>query len=273
MTGTTPLDDAAMAALSTWVAAHDAHAAGLIEGLYAVGSVALDDRQPGSDIDIVAITAEPADEETFDSIVAAVSEFVARRDDDRGWIDGPYVSWGDLSVPPTPLHRPWTHEDTLHHDAECFEINPITWYVLATRGVTLRGPRPTELSIYVDAGDRIDFVRQNTDTYWRPLHDQAVDRLAALTPATPIPGEAITWSVLGVCRMWFTSETADVTSKSGAGLWAADLLGGAEAALLQRCVERRRQPAPVTFREAAHATDVMGQILERIPRVGAQSTR
>ena len=56
-------------------------------------------------------------------------------------IDGPYLAWGDLiAAPGTGLHRPWTLDGELHHDGDCFEINPVTWYTLATYGVTVRGP-------------------------------------------------------------------------------------------------------------------------------------
>ena len=58
----------------------------------------------------------------------------------RPFIDGPYVAWGDLITPPMALHRPWSLEGRLHHDGDCFELNPVTWYVLATHGVTVRGP-------------------------------------------------------------------------------------------------------------------------------------
>ena len=56
-------------ALETWLACHDRVAPGLIEGLYIVGSIALDDWRPGSDIDLVAFTADPATDEDRKSVV------------------------------------------------------------------------------------------------------------------------------------------------------------------------------------------------------------
>ena len=53
-------------ALGTYLEIVDSTAPGLVEGLYVVGSYALDDWQPGrSDIDIVAVLAEPATDEDF----------------------------------------------------------------------------------------------------------------------------------------------------------------------------------------------------------------
>ena len=50
------------------------------------------------------------------------------------------------------LHRPWSHEGSLHHDGECFELNPVTWYVLATYGVTVRGPSTDDQIVGLDHG-------------------------------------------------------------------------------------------------------------------------
>ena len=50
-----------------------------IEGLYVIGSIALDDWKPhSSDIDIVAITTEPADEETAATLLTAHAVFSER---------------------------------------------------------------------------------------------------------------------------------------------------------------------------------------------------
>ena len=127
-------------ALGTYLEIVDTTSPGLVEGLYVVGSYALGDWQPGrSDIDIVAITAEPANDEDFGSLLTAHA--LLNEAQPRPHIDGPYLAWGDLiAAPGTGLHRPWTLDGELHHDGDCFEINPITWYTLATYGVVVRGP-------------------------------------------------------------------------------------------------------------------------------------
>ncbi|HEY5422678.1 MAG TPA: nucleotidyltransferase domain-containing protein, partial [Ilumatobacteraceae bacterium] len=125
-------------ALGTYLSAVDAAAPGLIEGLYVVGSYALDDWQPGrSDIDIVAVTAEPATDDDFATLRTAHA--IIEEHQPLPQIDGPYLAWTDLTAAPaTGLHRPWALGGELHHDGDCFEINPVTWYTLATYGVTVR---------------------------------------------------------------------------------------------------------------------------------------
>ena len=58
-------------ALAAWLDAHDEAAPGVIEGLYLVGSVVLDDWTPHSDIDVVAVVADPSDPDLFDDLAAA----------------------------------------------------------------------------------------------------------------------------------------------------------------------------------------------------------
>ena len=100
-----------------------------------------------SDIDIVAVMAEPATDEDFGSL-RTVHALLAERQP-TPHIDGPYLAWADLIIAPaTGLHRPWTLAGELYHDGECFEINPVTWYTLARYGVTVRGPAPETLNIW-----------------------------------------------------------------------------------------------------------------------------
>src|SRR3954452_22310672 len=112
----------------------------MIEGLYVVGSFALDDWHPGrSDIDIVAMTAEPATDDDFAALRTAHA--VLAEHQPLPHIDGSYLAWTDLSSPPAPgLLRPWTVDGELHHDAACFRSNPVEKLTLVPYGVTVRGP-------------------------------------------------------------------------------------------------------------------------------------
>jgi hypothetical protein len=208
-----PIDVAT--ALGTYLDVVDSVMPGFVEGLYVVGSYALDDWQPGrSDIDIVAVTAEPATDEDFGSLRTAHALLTERQP--LPHIDGPYLAWADLiAAPATGLHRPWTLDGELHHDGECFEINPVTWYSLATCGVTVRGPAPDTLDIWVNTEDRVRFVADNLTSYWAELAEQVENTCD--DPTAKFAMESFEWCALGALRLHYTAFTGDVTSKRGAG--------------------------------------------------------
>lgn len=207
-------------AIAHWLGHHDHHAPGLVEGLYLIGSVALGDWRPGSDIDVVAFTAEPATNDDAAALRAAHEAYVAQS---GTVVDGPYLAWGDVAVPPLAAHRPWTLDGEFHHDAECFETNPVTWFALATRGLAVRGEPAPDLGVFLDVAERRSWCRENLDTYWRGVRDQVVAALDADPDRAQFPAAMTEWCALGVARMLFTIETGDVTSKTAAGEWARDL--------------------------------------------------
>ena len=202
-------------ALGTYLDIADSVAPGLIEGLYVVGSFALDDWQPGrSDIDIVAVSSEPATDEDFGEL-RTVHALLAERTTLPS-IDGPYLAWADLiAAPATGLHRPWTLAGELHHDGDCFEINPVTWYTLATYGVTVRGPSVDTLNVWHETEDRVRFVVDNLSTYWHQLAESVA--AACEDPRASFDLASFEWCALGALRMHYTAFTGDVTSKRGAG--------------------------------------------------------
>ena len=202
-------------ALGTYLEIVDTTAPGLVEGLYVVGSYALGDWQPErSDINILAVMAEPANDEDFGQLLTAHA--LLDEAQPQPHIDGPYLAWGDLlAAPGTGLHRPWTLHNELHHDGDCFEINPVTWYTLATYGVVVRGPNTDRLNIWHEVEDRVRFVIDNLSTYWLELSASVV--AACEEPEASFDLDSFEWCALGALRLHFTAFTGDVTSKRGAG--------------------------------------------------------
>lgn len=252
------LPDEARAALDRWLAVHDEVAPDLIEGLYVVGSLALDDWQPRSDIDIVAFTADPATD--ADAVLLRDAHVQATAELGRS-VDGPRLAWGDVTVAPISLHRPWSLDGDFRHDGDCFEINPVTWYTLAVHGVAVRGPEPSTLGVVTDVDDRRMFVRDNVGTYWQQVA-RTVSAAADDPERSQFDAEVTEWCVLGIARMFATYRTGRVLSKSAAGEY---LVSEAPeyAPLVERVLDiRRRSEAlePVD-RSTAAAT---AELLERV---------
>ncbi len=247
-------------ALATWLGAHDEVAPGMVEGLYVVGSVALGDWMLHSDIDVVAVVADPSDPDLFVDLAAAqalVRERVSIA------VDGPYVAWGDLVVPPMALHRPWVLDGEYHVDGESFEINPVVWYTLATYGLALRGDAADRLGVHVDDGERRRWVRENLDTYWRGVGERLAAAIEAEPTSETADGAVLEWVGLGVARMLYTWETGDVASKSAAGAWAAERAPDF-ADMLRAAVGLRAVPGEATRAHLLDAAAFTEVVVDRI---------
>ena len=246
-------------ALATWIDAHDEVAPGTIEGLYVVGSVALGDWTPHSDIDVVAVVADPSDPDLFADLAAA---HTLVRDRVSIAVDGPYIAWGDLVVPAMAVQRPWVLDGEYHVDGESFEINPVTWYTVAAYGIAVRGVQPSHIGVVSALEERRTWVTENLDTYWRGVAEALAAGLAE-SPEEEWGGEILEWVALGVARMLYTFETGDVISKSGAGRWAADRIPRHEA-LFHRAVEVRATRDSVPRDVLVQCADVAREIVAAV---------
>lgn len=254
------LPSAVAEALATWIDAHDEIAPGVIEGLYVVGSVALDDWTPHSDIDVIAVVADPSDPDLLGDLARAQATVRGRM---SIAVDGPYVAWGDLVVPPMAVQRPWVLDGEYHVDGESFELNPVVWHTLATHGIALRGDAPDRLGVHVDLGERRRWVRENLQTYWSGVGE----RLGAAIGADPVSesadGAVLEWVALGVARMLYTWETGDVASKSDAGVWAADRAPDF-ADMLLAAVNLRAAPGLASRSQLLDAAMFTGIVVESV---------
>ena len=175
----------------------------------------------------MAVTAEPATDDDYGSL-RTVHALLAEQQP-LPHIDGPYLAWGDLVVEPaTGLHRPWTLSGELHHDGDCFEINPVTWYTLATYGVTVRGPAPDTLGIPTDMEARVRFVVDNLpavlDARWPTTSPRSCVREPDAGIRAPRPSCG---ARSGRCGC--TSRRSPATSPPSAGAGGYGLEGRARA--------------------------------------------
>ena len=247
-------------ALRVWLDTHDEAAPGVIEGLYVVGSVALDDWTPRSDIDIIAVVADPSDPD-LPGDLAGAHALVRERTSIP--IDGLYLAWGDLVVPPMAAQRPWVLDGEYHVDGESFEINPVVWYTLATYGLALRGASADRLGVPLDLGDRRSWVRENLLIYWRAVGERLRAEIEADDTIDTAGGDVLEWVALGVARMLYTWDTGDVASKSAAGTWAA---GRAPdfADMLLAAVNLRAEPGLATRAHLLDAAAFADVVVENV---------
>lgn len=252
----------ARAALEVWLQHHDDHAPGFIEGLYLVGSIALGNWQPDSDIDFIAVSSTPATGDTIDALRSAHED--AKADVGGIDIDGPYVTWVDLQKVPEPLVRPWTLHGDFHHDDGCFEMNPVIWLTLAEHGVAVRGPQPDAVEIAVDHNRVRAFIADNTSSYWRSV-GPSIRRALDDPDRTEFDSALTSWCVLGVARMLYTARTGGVTSKSGAGRWISDEFPQHRRLVQHALAVRERTESSPDGRDTAQATaDYLDHICDHI---------
>lgn len=196
-----------------YLGAADAEAPNLVEGLYLEGSVALGDFRPfSSDIDFVAITAEPLE---GGHLVALERVHRRRKQRARPSFDGIYVTWQDLRrVPLDVIPGARSHEGEFQREGNG-PLSPVTWHTIARYGVTCRGPRPTELGIRTDFASLARWTDENLERYWRRLVRDASNwrsrwGLVSLTTYATL------WIVSGISRLHYTLATGDIISKEGA---------------------------------------------------------
>ena len=186
---------------------------GRVEGLYLVGSVALDDYRPGaSDVDFLAVVATPLSEDEVTTL-GEVHERLRDKVPEPAY-DGVYVTWHQLAHDPTGLTGVPAHHDRAV-TTDGFEANPVQYRTLAEHPVVIRGTTSPE--VFTDDALLRRWVRTNLDTYWA----EWVDRQHTLVRGAMLLADwAVGWGVLGIPRLHYTLATGDVTSKTGAGEYA-----------------------------------------------------
>lgn len=136
--------------VDAYLAMVQVEAAQLVEGLYLVGSVALDDFQPhASDIDFIAVTARQPQAADLAALDRVHTRLRARQP--RPFFDGLYVTWDDLARDPAQLEPgPSVHEGSLNPYSRG-KRNPVAWQTLAQQGIGCLGPDRAGLTLWTDA--------------------------------------------------------------------------------------------------------------------------
>ena len=236
---------------------------GLVEGCYVTGSLALGDFHPGiSDIDLLAICSHaPGRGE-----VAALTGVHQRLHSKPPWlttvdwlepasspaaqapggpnVDVVYATAEDLRSDPTTLALPHSLAGALKPSGD--SATPVLWRSLTTHGIAVRGEPILEETVWFDPETLRRWNLTNLDTYWANKIDEYTHRWT-VSDQTVRHEYGLQWLVLGVPRLHYTIATLEVTSKTGAGRYALDIVQSSWHPVIRTAIAlRANQQAPLT---------------------------
>jgi hypothetical protein len=235
----------------------DQRAPGLFPDASIVGSLALDDAQPGkSDIDLVLICPDSA---TNDDVMAALGPAMSmiRRDYPEPGLDGIVLTPRDLALGPTMIEgpRPVIFEGNVELRNDGSAWNPVTWQILRQDGIRWRGRSLSDADLHDDPDLLRTWTRGNLEGYWRPWLARS-GRLLSPFGAWSLRGDFVEWGVLGVTRLHYTIATGQITSKSGAGAYALETFPEYWHLIVREAMDIRRNPERA---RSLYRRDVLGR--------------
>lgn len=208
----------------------DRVAPGLVTGFYLVGSVCFGDfhaRGAGrgrlstsSDIDFVAVTDRRAEPGEIEALALALAHGTTVAQFPKPHFDGAVLTWADLAAGPDACPDVPCAQEGRFTEAGRDGLNPVMFCELASRGIALRGPGPSAMDVWADQNALRAFTVDNLSRYWRPWWEKN-RRASALSLAVGMSPWFPVWAVLGVSRLHHLLATGEMTSKCGAGRYAA----------------------------------------------------
>jgi hypothetical protein len=232
---------------------------GRIDGFYVVGSASMGAFCAGrSDVDFVAIVnggelgrAELARLRAvhLGRWTTALVHDVALR---RRWplvCNGIYLQAGALSISPLEVIPLAGHVTGRFRIAtrEGFDVNPVTWQVLAHHGIAIRGPDRDRLQIRTDEAELRAWTLANLNAYWQPWVQRA--RHGALNTRGVPPRRLAASGVLGAPRLHYTIATGQIATKEAAAHYAIEIFEPRWHAQIEDALAfRRGQPPSARYR-------------------------
>lgn len=267
------LPPAVAARVHSYLEEVDAALPGAVEGLYVVGSVALGAFRPGrSDIDFLAVLGRSL----HDGELAVLRSIAHRRHRRavveaalrRRWplvANGCFVPWAALEGPAIEAPVVAAHVAGEFSIGEGFDVNPVTWRILATRGIAVRGPAATTLPVVSDDDELREWNRENLGGYWRGWAASMRRANLARTRAR-LMHVAATWGSLGAPRLHATIATGAILTKEQAGEYAKDAFDAAWHPLLDRALAywrgSRRALAIAPARQLRETADFVDMVID-----------
>ncbi|GAA3763608.1 hypothetical protein HDA32_004671 [Spinactinospora alkalitolerans] len=229
----------------------DTEAPGLVDGLYLTGSVALCDYRPhASDVDFVVVTSRRITDADRAALRRVHSRMRSRFP--RPQFNGIHVTWDDLTADPLSCGPVVSVLGGRFRAKASADVNPVTWHILAEKGVPVRGPLPVELDVWDEREGLRAWSLGNLDEHWRRWRAKA-GRLITPRGMAALGSLAPSWGVLSVSRLHFTLRTGEITSKSGAGLYALHAFPERWERIVNECLRIRRNSRLPSLYESALA--------------------
>ncbi|MDP1859688.1 MAG: DUF4111 domain-containing protein [Gemmatimonadaceae bacterium] len=236
-------------------------------GFYLVGSAALGGFRRGqSDLDFVAVLDESrvGDVALIRKVhrrawVRALGRAVVNRDLDAGACNGTYIASAELTKPVTdvvPIASQVAHQV---HTGGGFDVNPVQWKTFAECGITLRGPRPSELHLQPQPELLRQWVLDNLNSYWTWSSKRCA---TGRSPNSRFhsPRWVTAWGVTGPARMHATVATGAVISKQAACEYALERFDPTWYPIVNEALAYLRgEPADPAFRDPAVRYRATGQ--------------
>ena len=204
---------------------------GRIDGFYVVGSACMGAFRAGrSDLDFVAIVSGVLDRRELARVWAVHlgrwgSALVGDGAVHGRWplvCNGVYLRHGDLSrsaLEVTPIAGHVGGRFRVGERAG-FDVNPVTWHLLAGHGIAVRGPQRNGLQVHVDDAQLRAWTLENLDGYWRRWAQRARRNTVSIPRA--LPRRLAAGGVLGAPRLHHTIATGEIISKPTAARYALD---------------------------------------------------
>ncbi len=216
--------DDLLARLDRWVPAR-------IEGFYVVGSACTGDFRAGrSDVDFVAIVANELGSRELRRMRAVhggrwASSLLRDVALQFRWplvCNGIYLRPGNLAKSPldvTPIAAQVAGRFRVAK-RDGFDVNPVTWHMLARHGIAIRGPGRDRLQIRTDGAELRMCTGSNLNSYWRTW----AERMQRDRPsAGALPRRSSAWGVLGAPRLHHTLATGAIAGKEAAAQYALEV--------------------------------------------------
>lgn len=202
----------------------DALLARRVVGVYVTGSTALGAFRPGrSDVDLVVVLDRRLTRvelhrlrlaRVVGALPGAAVNVAHRRWTFPGTVNAAYVTVDDLTTPVSAIRPVASHSGTSFTVGAAFDVNPVMWTTLATRGIPVTGPDPATLGLDPEPHTLGPWCRENLRTWWRSE--------AARLRCGRLPRSQMAQVVVNVPRLWVTATTGEVVSKEEAATRARE---------------------------------------------------